>query len=262
MKNFCVLTVAATAALSSTVAHAGYGFVSDYWRVGTTNGLGGVIINQIGWSSTDANFPSITATAPSGLNSWAEAGSGSIRWAYGPGHSNGTTLSAESYDVAAASAWQNGGRGVWSFNNGGNTLTVDTTPYWNLVENRVLPELDAASSQLYLDILASGSTGTFTFNLKQAAVWFSRWTLASPTYGAGTSFGQINAGETSFSITIAEALPSNFWLRMSTFSTNSIDNTHLIGLVQGVAYGTDISVPAPGALALLGLAGFAGRRRR
>jgi len=70
MKNFCMLTVAATAVLSSTAADAGYYINSTYWRAGTTTGLGGVLTNMLGWG-TGGLLDGITATAPSGLNSWA-----------------------------------------------------------------------------------------------------------------------------------------------------------------------------------------------
>ncbi len=268
MKNFGILTVAATAVLSSTVAHAGYSINSNYWRAGTTNGLGGVLSNMLGWGVYGGgSVAGITATAPAGLNSWAAQGSETnYLWAYGPAAWDGSTFGTPSFDVAAASAWhENNGRGVWSFNNGGTTSTVDTAPYWTSVENRVFNELDAASSQLYFDILANGSTGTFTFNLKQAAVANSRWFLAPPTGGAGGSTGQITTGATSFSVTIAQALTSDFWLQLahnSNVNFGNFGNDNNFNQSSGVAYGTAISVPAPGALALLGLAGFAGRRRR
>jgi len=156
----------------------------------------------------------------------------------------------------------NNGRGVWSFNDGGNTFTVDTAPSWTPLENRVFNELDAASSQLYFDIFANGSTGTFTFNLTQAAVAGSHWYLGKLTGGPGGSGGEITVGASSFTVTIAQALTSDFFLQLGHETTTAIGNDNNLIQSSGVVYGNSIRVPAPGALALLGLAGFAGRRRR
>lgn len=265
MKNLSILTATATVVLSATSADANFQITSNYWRAGTTTGLGGTLSNMVGWRSSSGSGAGVTTTAPSGRNTWTAQGTGASPnyWAYGPGAWNGSALGAENFDIAAASAWQDSnGRGVWSFTEGGTTTTLDTTQSWISVENRHYNELEAASAQLFFDILANGSTGTFTFNLKQAAGLNTSWYLGGPSGGAGASNGSIAAGATSFSITVTQALASDFMLQLGNNMSTNLGNGSFLSQSSGVAYGTAVSVPAPGAIALLGLAGLASRRRR
>ncbi len=245
-------------ALSASVAHAAdFNITSNFWRVGTTSGLGGVLNNSIYVRSNIQG--SLDATRPNGQSDWtsssSSSGFASLRL-QGAGMWNGSALGDPVMDIAGAADWMTqNARGLWSVTNASGIHSFDSTSAYIAPEDRVYNELTSSSAQQYLDIVQNGSIGTFTFNLSQAAIAGTAWVLGGP--GGTLQYGEIGLGSTSFTVTLASALADTVWMQVAhSQSVDGFSNT------TGVAYSALISTPAPGALALFGLVGLAGRRRR
>ena len=171
------------------------------------------------------------------------------------------------FSANTAESWmQSNAVGAWQVSFGGSSTynTFDTSAYYTQLMQREYIELTSSSVQLFENIKANGLTGTFTF------------TLTEPHYSKGqgrayvsgsTGFADAMLDGSTFQLTLNQALSADAKLflqfQTGTFlgyvdfgTTNSAYLTQISETVYGAA------VPAPGAIALLGLAGLTGRRRR
>jgi autotransporter-associated beta strand protein len=259
--KFASLVVSAFALCASGVAHAqsaNFSIVSNFWRHADSSGLNGVLSNMINANQLPGT-PVTSVTRANGESTWASTGGYIV---HGPAAFNGSpTLGPLFTDVAAASAWNDAnGRGQWTAVVNGTSRTFDTTSAWVSPASRYFAQLTAASADQYLNIVNNGLTGTFTFDLTQAWTGAGSWILSGPTSNFAGS-GQINAGATSITVQINAALANDCLFQLASMSYTQLTSDVTMTQIAGTAYG-NFTVPAPGAIALLGLAGLAGRRRR
>lgn len=240
---------ASVSATSAAVTNPG----TNFWRFGDANGLGGVLSNMV-FSNVDRD----DVYRPNGQADWVQLGgtgmNAQYRVTHGPSAWNGSVVGTPYTDVAAAAAWsESNTKGLWNY----GSFTVDTTSAFVSQLDMVFPELTAASANLFTSIRDGGLTGTFTFNLKQAAVSGQSWFLGGPTGGPGSQYGVLGAGATSFDVTITTAMSAGFWMQLGY----SRGVAGVLSQSSGVAYGA-LAVPAPGALTVVALCGLGAARRR
>lgn len=224
----------------------------------------------------------VTAIRPNGESNW-----GTSNPFAGVTQSSGAAyLSASSMEAW----WSSNFTGLWQYGKDGVTdHAYDTTSavsVWASDTGLFQPRFVSltASSAAQFDLIRSqGLTGTFTFNLGSSVQQFndavSIGGLSNQRFSAYSAFinngnGQppyeiLDVNGSSFSVTITSALSSTATLKVSqvvTFqylgqSTAGEDINRRVAFVNDTYYGI-APVPAPGAAALLGVAGLAGRRRR
>lgn len=150
--------------------------------------------------------------------------------------------------------------GLWQFTyaNGASGSFDTSSIYIPAAERRFL-ELTSASASLFEDIKANGLTGTFTFHFTEPYTW-QNGNFASISFG--TYYQNFNnaSGVTSVTFDIVEALGADDFM-ITEFAVAPLASLNTMYHSNLLYYGYG-AVPAPGALALLGLAGLAGRRRR
>ena len=153
--------------------------------------------------------------------------------------------------------------GTWTFTAGGVTRSLDTTGYYIDESERTYLELTEQSANLWSSILSNNLTGTFTFDLKSAATIAGGWVFS---YGTSFQFTNFSAGDTSFTLTLTVEMTSGIATlalldgELRSFN-GGFDGDRVENYTQTI-YTNNPAIPAPGAIALLGLAGLAGRRRR
>jgi hypothetical protein len=256
MKTFSFL-VASTVALFSTAAHAASATVfTTMNRFQDANGLtnlyagGGVMVNH----PTGTTITNVSATP------WqfTFASDGIV--------SNALPLSNSTYSESYVDSWIGGySNGTWSGDLGNGAFQFDTTPYYKTAAQRNYLTLTASSVALWNNIVATNATGNFTFELTQ-----SLSSLGLERGGVVTNIGEyttLNLNSTSFTVNFTQInnsqRPAYLYLEgreqnSEVYSANgdTVFYQNSTGTIIGGA------VPAPGAIALLGLAGLAGRRRR
>jgi MYXO-CTERM domain-containing protein len=248
------LGVAVIALSASSVAEAGVTCQSYFTRSGSASGLGNLMWTKVDIFADGVGEDAVTAaTRPNGASDWPNS-FGIFKRVFGPLPENGAT-------DADMIAWNEANfRGTWSVTQStSGTRSIDTTSLYVPEASLVYPELTSESAIQWENILANHLVGTFTFNLKAAAGQRSNWVT-----GSNSTFdqGQIQQGATSFSVTISSALSSGF-ASLAVFQLNrSALGVDLISSIPQTVYSNYPPVPAPGALALLALAGAAGGRRR
>jgi MYXO-CTERM domain-containing protein len=193
------------------------------------------------------------ATRPNGASDWPNS-FGIFKGVFGPSPANGAT-------DADMIAWNEANfRGTWSVTQStSGTRSLDTTSLYVPEASLVYPELTSESAIQWENILANHLVGTFTFNLKAAAGQRGNWVISSD--GAFDQ-GMIQQGATSFSVTVSSALSSGFASLSVSQNSYSALGDDVISNIAWTVYSNYPPVPAPGALALLALAGAAGGRRR
>jgi hypothetical protein len=260
MKTFSFL-VASTVALVSTAVHAATANVNTFMaRFQDANGL----TNLYGGGSVSVNHPTGTTftnvSATPWQNTFTQPGNGYV-------NSNMSLGSpAETYSESYVDSWIGGyGNGTWSANLGNGAFQFDTTPYYKTAAQRNYITLTASSVALWNNIVATNATGNFTFELTQS--------LSS----LGFVFGNVNTNIGGN--TMLDVNSTSFTVNFTQINNSPLPAfLYIVGLEQGStvysANGDEVSyqnvsgtiiggaVPAPGAIALLGLAGLAGRRRR
>jgi MYXO-CTERM domain-containing protein len=258
MKTFSFL-VASTVALVSTSANAGFAdarsFIARYQDAsGLTNIWAG--------GSVSASYASGSTVNNVSGTSWQFGNTN------GGNTNSGMSLGSpvDTYTEAYVDSWIGGyANGVWSANLGNGAFQFDTSSAYKTASQRSYLTLTASSMALWNNIVATNAVGTFTFELAQ-----SLSSLGLANGNAVTNIGQGGAFDlngTSFSVNITQVnqgpMPAFLYLAASEASStiysangDTVTYTNSVGTVIGGA------VPAPGAIALLGLAGLAGRRRR
>ena len=266
MKNFSFLvasTVAATSALVSTDANANsFGASSNVVRYQTQSGLTNnyFAVGTRGDAPLAGSISNVSGTAwffTSNQGSQTNSGLGIERNVSQP-------LSESEVD----SFLNTHSRGLWTANTGTSTFQFDTTSVLKSAAQRNYLTLTASSVALWENIVATNAVGTFTFELTQSLGSLGFAWGNTDANGSNVSFHYFDLVSTSFSLTVSAATgtqqrATELFLAGSTaastlYSANGNVATYgesSITIVGG-------AVPAPGAIALLGLAGLAGRRRR
>jgi MYXO-CTERM domain-containing protein len=220
----------------------------------------------------------LSAIRPNGESGW--------QYSY-PGFGLIQTSGESLMSAAAMDSWSGTNfTGVWQYGqNGVTNRTFDTTSTmanWatntGLAEQRFVGLTSGAAAQ-FETIRSQGLTGNFTFDLDTSVTqWNGGTAIAGQpngqmfvTYTAFISNGMsqqpyeiLNVGGSSFSVSITSALASNATLKVTQairYEWVSQTYNRSVTVVNDTYYGTT-PVPAPGAVALLGLAGLGGRRRR
>jgi MYXO-CTERM domain-containing protein len=258
MKTFSFL-VASTVALVSTAAHAGFANVNTFMaRFQDANGL----TNLYAGGAVNVNRPTGTTVTNVSATPWQFTNGGDLT--VSDNMSLGTP--AETYSESYVDSWVSGfGNGTWSANLGNGAFQFDTTPYYKTAAQRNYITLTASSVALWNNIVATNATGNFTFELTQS--------LSSLGYAFGNAFTNIGGvalldiNSTTFTVNFTQInnspIPAFLYVA-GTESASTIYSANGDTVSYQNATGTVIggAVPAPGAIALLGLAGLAGRRRR
>ena len=258
MKTFSFF-VASTVALVSTAAHAASATVFTLMnRFQDANGL----TNLYAGGGVGVNHPTGTTITNVSATPWQFTNT------FGGIVSNAITLGnpAETYSESYVDSWIGGySNGTWSGDLGNGAFQFDTTPYYKTAAQRNYLTLTASSVALWNNIVATNATGNFTFQLTQ-----SLSSLGFVEGGVVTNIGEastLNLNSTSFTVNFTQInnSPMPAFLRITgsepgstVYSANgdTVTYQNATGTIIGGA------VPAPGAIALLGLAGLAGRRRR
>jgi MYXO-CTERM domain-containing protein len=283
MKNFSGslsrLVVSASTlgvAMFAAPAVAGIGDIdmrTDVTRLATAAGLTG---NFSTGSVKFAGDQLISATRPNGQSDWGPLSTSSlyqIATPQGPGSLTGAEI--DSWMESNARGWFSAtwrqDTGPWP---GTYQTSADYSSFYVAPTAMTYMELTQSSIALFNDIIANGRTGTFTFNTTQNVV------TPAGYYQAGANImlsGGVNAVSSptmrsgnAFTVNIASALSANTLLTITaTPGVKAFQPISNYAIANNARYSYNAStlysaapVPAPGALALLALAGAAGGRRR
>ena len=262
------LFVAAVALSAVAHAVADIGVTTSVTREATAAGLTGNY-----WAG-DVSFGSggtlLSATRPNGQTNWPQQyGSWQVSTPQGPpltGAQIDSWMDSNSRGTFSCT-WS---VGVGATYPGTYQTSGDFAPYYVAPTARTYLQLTQSSIAQFNDICANGLTGTFTFNttqdINQAGFVGASFFISGPT----AAFSNYVSSGNTLTVTIQSALSTYSSLLLfggtsqasfqastnypfpETARYNSASNT----LYQAAP------VPAPGALALLGLAGLSGGRRR
>ena len=231
------------------------GLTENYWQGSVSFGTGGTLLS---------------ATRPNGETNWPQQyGSWQVSTPQGPpltGAQIDSWMDSNSRGTFSCT-WS---VGVGATYPGTYQTSGDFAPYYVAPTARTYLQLTQSSIAQFNDICANGLTGTFTFNttqdINQAGFVGASFFISGPT----AAFSNYVSSGNTLTVTIQSALSTYSSLLLfggtsqasfqastnypfpETARYNSISNT----LYQAAP------VPAPGALALLGLAGLSGGRRR
>jgi len=257
-------TIAATVAFVSTDANANtftaYSSVIRYQtQSGLTNDYRGVITQ--GFAPVAGSISNVSGTA--WASTWNEGShTNSVLGLVNPNVSQ--PLSESEVD----SFLNTHTRGLWTANTGTSTFQFDTTSDVKSAAQRNYLTLTASSVALWENIVATNAVGTFTFEFTQSLGSLGLSWGNSYTNGSNVSYTGFGPASTSFSLTVSAATnPSQratqlFLAASTATSTLYSANGNVAAYHEGSITVVGGAVPAPGAIALLGLAGLAGRRRR
>lgn len=256
--SFAAIAAPAIADISVTtgatrIATAG-GLSDNYSRASVTIGAGGQILS---------------ATRPNGQTNWPQQfGSWQITTPQGPG------LTGAEIDTWMDSNSRGTFSCTWSTSGGTYPGTYQTSgdfaPYYVAPTARTYLQLTQSSIAQFNDICANGRTGTFTFNttqdISQAGFVSASFFISGPTAAFSNT---VSSGNT-LTVTIQSALSTYSSLRLTGGTSQaSFQASNNYPFPETAYYNSSSTtlyqsapVPAPGALALLALAGAAGGRRR
>jgi uncharacterized protein (TIGR03382 family) len=263
--SICVLSLAMFAA----PAVADIGMYTEVLRYATAAGLTDSYVQ--GSVSIGAGGTLLSATRPNGQTNWQQQfGAWSTRTPQGPGFLTG----------AAVDSWMDSNsRGTlsctWSTTGGTYPGTYQTSadfaPYYIAPTARTYMELTQSSIAQFNDICANGLTGTFTFSTTQDVVQAGFEAIGLFLSGSnGQVFSPTILSGNTFTVNIESALSANSRLYIEATTREVAFQASTNYPFPEVAFNNYTSrtmymsqpIPAPGALALLGLAGLAGTRRR
>lgn len=256
-------TVAVLAFVASS-AHANMFVGTGFTRIQNAGGLtssyfGATLQVQI------QNVPVYSVTNAS-ATPWQQdylPGSGTYRNLVSRLGDDGTT--AVSYTESQVDAFMGPlANGIWSADLGTGAFSFDTTSVYQTAAQRNYLTLTSASVALWNNIAATNATGLFTFELTQSAASLGFADATAYLLGGSSPFfASIAANSTSFTMNITGSVGQDPWLYLEAGTAYTTLESQ-----YDVRYGTQSitaiggAIPAPGAIALLGLAGIAGRRRR
>ena len=252
-------TVIATVGITAVAQADQINLTSDAIRIADATGLtdrflGSAVLAQNRYYTT-ANRPQLVR--PNGATDWAFLGNDQASL-YIFDSTNGI-------DATTAEAWmQSNYVGNWQVSwDGTNTYTTNTSVAYTPLLEREYIELTSSSVALFENIRANGLTGTFTFTLTEPHYSKGQGTAG---FSGSSGFVATSLNGSTFELTITNALSADTKLFLEYYTGAYLDtfasgDSAYMTQISVTMYGTGI-VPAPGAIALLGLAGLAGRRRR
>jgi hypothetical protein len=244
---------------------------NSFQRYGVAGGVGAIRSAAIS-TSVDV-FPggTVSVTRPNGSNSWTDVSGSAERRRFYLGNNTASS------DADYVNWMQSNQVGNWQFSfdygNGAMNHSWDSAPHYLPESDRNYLALTASSATLVDQIRLQGLTGTFTFH------------LAAPISGVSSSYADVFFGGqratlfngpsgpvSSFTLTFNSAISTSSFMRMtysavtneSILATTGFGGAQMrvqSGFFNETVYGIE-PVPAPGAIALFGLVGLAGRRRR
>jgi hypothetical protein len=212
----------------------------------------------------------LSAVRPNGGNDWPFTMSNS-------GYQQSTLLSTfigigpsgpAPISLGELDSWMNSNyRGTWNYAwNGVNQSSFDTTPYYSVPSSINFVSLTPESLALFYTIRSQGLTGQFTFSIDRS-VTSGQTSSGLDLYtrirlGSGPA---VDINGSSVTVNVKSALDATAMLTLSTTEETvivqgpewQVQNFEVTNSYYGFAV-----VPAPGAIALLGLAGLANRRSR
>ena len=222
---------------------------------------------SVGFSAGDTM---ISATRPNGQTNWPQKyGSWQV------GTPQGLPLTGAEIDSWMDSNSRGTFSCTWSVGVGATypgtyQTSGDFAPYYVAPTARTYLQLTQSSIAQFNDICANGLTGTFTFNttqdINQAGFVGASFFISGPT----AAFSNYVSSGNTLTVTIQSALSTYSRLRLSGGTSQaSFQASTNYPFPETARYNSDSNtlyqaapVPAPGALALLGLAGLSGGRRR
>jgi hypothetical protein len=252
-RMFTLVALVALNLASTGVASAA--IITDHFaRAADEHGLGDVIQCEIlGSAAPGIDTTLVGIVRPSGSMAWDS---------YAGLHRVSAVAAGSSISLAEASAWMDSeARGEFLVWTPWSSTTIDTTAHYISPAHRLLPQLDAASASMFRDLREDGIVGDIAMRLAGPSTRLVRWWLYDGS-GATVGYGGIAAGETDFALSIEESIGTNgrlvLWTHEKFGETGAWHHVY-----DQTVYGGS-AVPAPGALALLGLAfaGGAARARR
>lgn len=252
-RTFALVALAAFNLASATAASAAI-ITDSFTRVADEHGLGDVIQCEIlGSAAPGIDTTLVGIVRPSGSMAWDS---------YVGLHRVSAVAAGSSISLAEASAWMDSeARGEFLVWTPWSSTTIDTTAHYISPADRLLPQLDAASASMFRDLREDGIVGDIAMRLAGPSTRLVRWWLYDGS-GATVGYGGIAAGETDFALSIEDSIGTNgrlvLWTHEKFGETGAWHHVY-----DQTVYGGS-AVPAPGALALLGLAfaGGAARARR
>ncbi|MFM7132824.1 MAG: hypothetical protein ACKO0W_00750 [Planctomycetota bacterium] len=262
----CAMTLGALVASTvASVASAGIiystGFEAPDFAAGDVNGQSGWTTYDPTFTTGGGNFASVTGSAPAGFSGSQalrfDSGTGgtqSPRYAWGPSH--GAAFAAE-----AAS--------------GNTTFYAQTSMYLGSGQTSTarhgMVTFDATGAKILTGFYVQANTGTvyllanfnnagtinnFAFNTN-VVMGYDQWVTFTTTWNQTTGRMEVFWGTNGFYVDGAAA--------GSIADETDFYNTRNGSTIAATSYFDSLeigAIPAPGAIALLGLAGLAGRRRR
>ena len=165
-------------------------------------------------------------------------------------------------------SWMNSNyRGTWNYAwNGANQSSFDTTPYYSVPSSINFVSLTPESLALFYTIRSQGLTGQFTFSIDQSVT--SGQTSSGLQLRTQIRLGSgpaVDINGSSVTVDVTSPLDATATLSLDTWN-EKVRVEGPVWQVQNIEKAVSIygsaAVPAPGAIALLGLAGLANRRRR
>jgi len=246
---------------SASVTFYSTGFEAPSFATGDVNGQSGWTTYDPTFTTGGGNFASVTTGAPAGFGGSqalrfdsGTSATSSPRYAWGPAY--GSLFSA------AASA-------------GDNVLVAQTSMYmasgqtstarqgmvtFDLSGSKILTGFYVQANTGLVYLLANynnaGTINNFAFNTN-VTIGYDQWVNFTTTWNQATGRMEVFWGANAFYVDGAAA--------GSVADETDYYNTRNASTVASTAYFDNLTigaVPAPGALALLGLAGIVGRRRR
>ena len=262
------LFVAAVALSAAAPAVADISVTTSVTREATAAGLTGNY-----WAG-DVSFSSggtlLSATRPNGATNWPQQyGSWQVSTPQGPpltGAQIDSWMDSNSRGTFSCT-WS---VGVGATYPGTYQTSGDFAPYYVAPTARTYLQLTQSSIAQFNDICANGLTGTFTFNttqdINQAGFVGASFFISGPT----AAFSNYVSSGNTLTVTIQSALSTYSRLRLSGGTSQaSFQASTNYPFPETARYNSDSNtlyqaapVPAPGALAVLGLAGLSGGRRR
>lgn len=213
----------------------------------------------------------LSATRPNGETNWPQK-NGSSWQVRTP---QGLPLTGAEIDSWMDSNSRGTFSGTWSVDFGTYPGTYQTSgdfaPYYVAPTARTYLQLTQSSIAQFNDICANGRTGTFTFNTTQdiSQAGFVGASFRISGVGPSVRSNEVSSGNT-LTVTIASAVsPYSRLLLFGGTSSARFEASTNYPFPESAYYNSSSTtqyeaapVPAPGALALLGLAGLSGGRRR
>ncbi len=270
-----VAVIAAACALSGVAQAEQITLISSTSRWAAGTGFGDWAGAAITTYAMDGSTPGmLTSVRPNGQGSWDRDYSSNNQIEWGPGWRNDSAIgfpvpSSLRPTLAQVESWSESNfKGSWSIGWGSDSFTYDTTPRWVSAAGRTYATLSAASIAALDAARSGGGSGSLTLSMAHSLQYYgaTRASLILRSY-SGTQYAQAEylTSGTDFTFTNLPPIPSDTLaiLRLETIGGWDTAGSHQVSTVLN-AETFYAPVPAPGALALLGVAGLgaASRRRR